>query len=85
MWHTLISQFFWIQINELIHFIEVRFASFLSGRFITVIVLSKSTVKETGKAHVCVHFGKDIFFMYVKIDFQKIREIKVLITRLFCW
>ena len=32
---------------------EVRFASFLSGWFITAIVCSKSIGKETGKMHLC--------------------------------
>ena len=33
----------------------MRFASFLSGGFITaMVVVSKSTKKETGKTHLCV-------------------------------
>ena len=33
----------------------MRFASFLSGGFITaMVVVSKSTEKETGKTHLCV-------------------------------
>ena len=36
-----------------IHCTEVRFASFLSGGFITAIHSSKSTRKETGKTHLC--------------------------------
>ena len=36
---------------------EVRFASFLSGGFITAIHSSKSTGKETGKTHLCALVG----------------------------
>ena len=32
---------------------EVRFATFLSGRFITAIVHRKFTGKETSKTHLC--------------------------------
>ena len=36
------------------NFTEVRFASFFSGGFITTIVSSKSTGKETVSTHLCV-------------------------------
>ena len=34
----------------------MRFASFLSGGFITAILCSKPTWKETGKSHLCAMF-----------------------------
>ena len=39
--------------NSAMQSTQVRFASFLSGGFITVICSSKSTGKETGETHLC--------------------------------
>ena len=43
---------------------EVRFASFLSGGFITAIAVNTLTGKETGKTRLCVLHGLDLPFFH---------------------